>query len=506
MAEKQRSSRAAVLSARLALASGFTAAAIGVVCFVAVKSLGNASAVARVAVARQLALIDDASAMRAFSVQRGMVSQYILTGDRKWLAEPEAPRPSFSAWLERADAAAETPESRRVLTEIRGEYLAYDAAGNDAVALYDAGHVEEAKNRLTERAQHGQRVRTLFESLGQTARREAEQKLVEEQGTMHRLAWLLVLTSVGGAVASLVLGFMWSRRVTKPIYELQVRVESAAERTRIQVAPGRAGLQALGDQVSALVERLEEADASLAEHRRQLLQSEKLSAVGELAAKLAHEVLNPLAGMKAAVQLLARQGVSQSVGGGDVLQTAEALNREITRVEGLVRRLVNYSRPLAPRFELTSVGALLDAAEEASQSILTRAGTSIVRHVDPGLPPVEVDPLLVTQALVNLVANAAEATVAAGRSDRIEVEATTATLHGRDNIVIRVADNGDGVSDEHARELFKPFFTTKPEGHGLGLAVSQNVLLEHGGRILARNRPAEDGPGAIFEVQFPVVR
>ncbi len=87
-----------------------------------------------------------------------------------------------------------------------------------------------------------------------------------------------------------------------------MQVESAAERTRIHLAPGRAGLETLGDQVSALVEKLEETDAALFEHRRRLVQSEKLSAVGELAAKLAHEILNPLAGMKAAMQLLERAG------------------------------------------------------------------------------------------------------------------------------------------------------------------------------------------------------
>jgi signal transduction histidine kinase len=166
---------------------------------------------------------------------------------------------------------------------------------------------------------------------------------------------------------------------------------------------------------------------------------------------------------------------------------------------------VNYSRPLAPRFEAVSVDALIDGAVEAAQSILARTGTSIVRRVDEGLPPVEVDPLLVTQALVNLIANAAEATSAAGRSAGIEVQATRAVVHGREQIVIRVADSGGGVSDDHAKELFKPFFTTKPDGHGLGLAVSQNVLLEHGGRILARNRAPEEGPGAIFEVQIPLV-
>jgi signal transduction histidine kinase len=504
MTEKQRRVRSAVLSGRLALASVFTAAAIGIVCVVAVKSLGNASAVARVAVTRQLSLIDDASAMRAFSSQKGLIGQYIMTGDRKWLAERESPQPNFEEWLAHANATAATPQTRHVLAEIGAEYAAYDEGGRAALALYDAGRIDEAKARLPERARHGLRVRALFGELGAGARLEAEHQLNEEEATLRGLALVLVVTSVVGAVMSLLLGFMWSRRITKPIYELQVQVESAAERTRIQVAPGRAGLQALGDQVSALVERLEETDAALAEHRRHLVQSEKLSAVGELAAKLAHEILNPLAGMKAAVQLLARQGAA-TPGGGPVLSTAEALNREITRVEGLVRRLVKYSRPLAPRFESIGVGALLDAAEEGAQSILARTGTTIVRRVDDDLPSVEVDPLLVTQALVNLIANAAEATAAAGRTDRVEVQATRATVHGREQIVIRVTDNGGGVSDEHASELFKPFFTTKPEGHGLGLAVSQNVLLEHGGRILARNRPVEDGPGAIFEVQVPVV-
>ena len=121
-------------------------------------------------------------------------------------------------------------------------------------------------------------------------------------------AIVLVGTSIAGAIASLLAGFLWARRITKPIYELRGAGPIGG---RANAHPGRArarGVEALGDQVGALVEKLEETDAALAEHRRRLMQSEKLSAVGELAAKLAHEVLNPLAGMKAAVQLLARQG------------------------------------------------------------------------------------------------------------------------------------------------------------------------------------------------------
>jgi C4-dicarboxylate-specific signal transduction histidine kinase len=79
-------------------------------------------------------------------------------------------------------------------------------------------------------------------------------------------------------------------------------------------------------------------------------------------------------------------------------------------------------------------------------------------------------------------------------------------VHGHDEVAIRVVDQGPGIPETHLGELFKPFFTTKPGGHGLGLAVSQNILLEHGGRIVASNRPANEGPGASFEVQLPVIR
>jgi signal transduction histidine kinase len=318
---------------------------------------------------------------------------------------------------------------------------------------------------------------------------------------VRRLADVLVATSVAGAVASLLVGFLWARRITKPITELEVQVESAAERTRIHLVPGRAGLETLGDQVSAIVEKLEETDAALFEHRRRLVQSEKLSAVGELAAKLAHEILNPLAGMKAATQLLERQGTA-APGGGPVVDTARALDREITRVEGLVRRLMNYARPLAPRFELCTVGSLVDAALEASAPALARHQIQIARREESDLPPLEVDPQLVTQALVNLIVNAAEAMPPGGGV--VEVEAARATTLGREEIAVRVRDRGAGIPADRERELFKPFFTTKPEGHGLGLAVSQNILLEHGGRIVATNRP--DPPGALFELQIPVVR
>jgi signal transduction histidine kinase len=499
----RRPSRVIGMSGRLALASLGTAIAIGVVCAVGLSSLENTAEVSRVAVSQQLALIDDAAAMSAFQYQKGFVAEYLLTGRREWLAELETSRPAFESWLAAAHAKIANPASARLLDDIQNEYAAYDRARKAAIALHDSGRRDDARTTLEGNHARAQRLRDLFHEFGRIARQDAERTLAEAEASVARLAHLLVGTAIAGAFASLLAGFLWARRITRPIYELQVQVQSATERTRIQVAAGRAGLEAIGEQVGALVEKLEETDAALAEHRRRLMQSEKLSAVGELAAKLAHEVLNPLAGMKAAVQLLARQGTVVP-GGREVLDTAEALNREITRVEGLIRRLVDFSKPLAPRVEVATVETLLDAAIDAAQPVLVRHAVTVDRRQEPDLLPVEVDPLLFTQVLVNLLANAAEAMSPGG--GRVELTARRTRVHGHDEVAIRVADSGPGILDAHAGELFKPFFTTKPGGHGLGLAVSQNILLEHGGRIVAGNRPSHEGRGASFEVQLPVIR
>jgi C4-dicarboxylate-specific signal transduction histidine kinase len=490
------------LSARLALASLGTAIAIGVVCGVGLSSVENTAAVARVAVTQQLALIDDAAAMAAFQYQKGFVAEYLLSGNRAWLAELETSRPAFESWLANAHSKVGNASSGKLLDQIEREYLAYDRARKTAIALYDAKQPDQAREILDTNHARTQRLRDLFHEFGRLARQDAERALADTERHVGRLAHVLVWTSIAGAVASLLVGFLWARRITKPIYELEVQVQSASERTRIKVAPGRAGLEALGEQVQALVAKLEETDAALAEHRQRLIQSEKLSAVGELAAKLAHEVLNPLAGMKAAIQLLARQGGTAP--GAEVLETAENLNREITRVEGLVRRLVNFSRPLTPHVELAEVGTLIDSAVEVAQPVLRRHAVTLERRDAPDLMPVEVDPLLFTQVIVNLLVNAAEAMSTSGGC--VELTARRTHVLGHDEIAIRVADQGPGIAEGHLAQMFKPFFTTKPDGHGLGLAVSQNILLEHGGRIIVENRPAAEGRGAAFEVQLPVVR
>jgi signal transduction histidine kinase len=336
-----------------------------------------------------------------------------------------------------------------------------------------------------------------FTELGQ---RQARQELDHEHRSLRRFTWLLLLASIAGAAASLAMGFLLARRIAKPIYELQLQVESAVQKTRLAVPAGRKGLVALGDHMAALLRKLEETDAAILEQRRRLIQSEKLSAIGEVAAKLAHEILNPLAGMKAAVQLQLRTPPGTELPTEEVRETAQALNQEITRVDQLLRRLLNYARPLSPRIQECQVDRLLDSASEAARTEVERAGVTLRIEAGAELPPLEADPLLITQALSNLLINAAQASPKGGR---VVLQAEKSSHLNRPWVSFTVRDEGQGISSENLPQLFHPFFTTKPHGHGLGLAVTQNIVIEHGGQISARNR---DGGGAEFTIMLPLVR
>jgi signal transduction histidine kinase len=439
-------SRAPSLSVRLALVSVCSAVAVGIVCIVGLVSLRNVSHVTRGVLTKQMALLDESRAFASLLYQKGFLAHYMLTRDRGLLTEMEARRTAFEAWLSVAWQEASTPQRKELLGKIRARYSAYDATRAKAIALYDGGHKDEAVALLAKTQAHVEGLLALVEAFGELRRQQANQTLEAATSTTQRLAGLIVFTSVLGAIASIAAGFLWARRFARPIYELRLRAESAAQRTRLQVDPKGDDLEGLASHVTALLRRVEDMDGALGEQRRRLAQQEKLSEIGELAAKLAHELLNPLAGMKAAIQLLARNAQSGQVPQGEVKETAAALDGEITRVEGLVRRLVDYARPLSPRFEVCEPFQLVQSAVEASRRELDRTASKVTNLVEPGLPPLEVDPLLVTQALSNLICNAAQAMPPRGT---IGVEVRRVVEHGSDQVVFEVSDQGSGIPEEN---------------------------------------------------------
>lgn len=234
---------------------------------------------------------------------------------------------------------------------------------------------------------------------------------------------------------------------------------------------------------------LEELNELLVDARRDLTAKERLAALGQLAATIAHELGNPLNALNGHLQLLARRG--------DLAEPARAqvpvLQGEVQRMTQIIRRFLDQTRGFTPAVETVQLAPLVDEALDLTLGTEARAKIQIAREVDGG--EVRTDPGLVRHLLTNLVANAIDAMPNGGR---LEVEARQ---EGRD-VVLRVADTGSGIPPEIKKHIFEAFYTTKPNGKGtgLGLAICKEIARALKGRIDVESEP---GKGSAFTVRFP---
>jgi two-component system NtrC family sensor kinase len=236
-------------------------------------------------------------------------------------------------------------------------------------------------------------------------------------------------------------------------------------------------------------------EAEREELRKRLTQSEKLAALGQFVAGIAHELNNPLQGVLGHLELLRRTGAFPKT----LRREVTTIYREADRAAKIVRNLLVFagSRRLARRpVSLTSV---LQKVVALRLSTCRSLSIEVVRHYQEKLPRVQSDPLLLHQVFLNMVMNAEQAIAATGRPGRIEL---TTAVRG-DRIVATVRDTGIGIPADALPRIFEPFYTTKEvgKGTGLGLAIAYGIVQEHGGDIAAANHP--EG-GAIFTVELPI--
>ncbi len=220
-----------------------------------------------------------------------------------------------------------------------------------------------------------------------------------------------------------------------------------------------------------------------------------------LAAGLAHEIKNPLAGLQGSAELLAREAE------GPAREYAQVIAREARRVDGLVRELLDLARPTPLQAGAVSVHDVVGDVLVLARGIPGAERVTFLERYDPSLPPVHGDQEKLTQVVLNLVRNALDA-VAGRIAPKIVVETGVASLRlrsasGRTRPLARIAvlDDGPGIPEAMLPRLFTPFATSKPHGTGLGLAVSRRIVDAHGGRMEVRNRA---GGGAEATVYLPL--
>jgi two-component system, NtrC family, sensor histidine kinase HydH len=249
--------------------------------------------------------------------------------------------------------------------------------------------------------------------------------------------------------------------------------------------------------------RYQELAGTLADTNRKLEQaqaearrSERLAALGQMSAGLAHEIRNPLGVIKGSAEML-----HQKLGESNPLasELAGYISSETNRLSALVTRFLDFARPLHAEPAPTEITAVLDRALH-SVAVMQKDGLVLVeRQYEANLPLVPLDESLSEQAFVNLIQNAYDAMGSNGGA--LRVTAARANNGSRDGVEVRIEDTGPGIPAELREQIFNPFVTTKKTGVGLGLSIVSRIIDGHHGTIRVEGR--SDHPGACFVVFFP---
>jgi signal transduction histidine kinase len=313
----------------------------------------------------------------------------------------------------------------------------------------------------------------------------------------NRLAWGMGLATSALQVLTLVFltAVIVSTLVSRPVRHLALAMMQVQQGDLdVQVKPvGTREIDRVVVGFNAMVRRLRDARTAEAEAQRlKMERAEHLAAVGEMAAGLAHEIRNPVAGVKAAVEVLAGQ-MPHDDSRRQILRESVS---ELDRVDRVIKDLLHYARPRPPQFAAVDLNDVVRSAWNLTAARVNADGVDGECVLADGPLAVQADAGMIRQVVVNLLLNSMQAV---SGSDRRTIRLTTAS--GPEGAVVGIQDSGPGVDASVAENVFKPFFTTKGRGTGLGLTISRRVVEMHGGRLWIEN-PGQ--PHADFRFCLPV--
>ncbi len=250
-------------------------------------------------------------------------------------------------------------------------------------------------------------------------------------------------------------------------------------------------VEKLEDVYNTLEERVEQRTRELENTQEQLVRSEKLAVVGSLAASIAHEMRNPLAGISGAIQVLGESFPDDDARRDVVHEVRE----QIGRLDRTISDLLIFAKPRPPERVQCNVRELIDETLEHLKQVPSTQDLRIHSDCAETIPPVALDPAQMEQVLSNLIINAAHVVPQPNGLLRIGAAVNNGSLE------LSFRDNGPGIDEKILGSIFEPFFTTKHRGTGLGLSITRKIIEAHGGSIAARNN---DEGGACFVIWLPL--
>ncbi len=238
------------------------------------------------------------------------------------------------------------------------------------------------------------------------------------------------------------------------------------------------------------------------EFEQQLIIKNKMISLGRVAAGIAHEIRNPLTGINSYLYTLDDLCQSESLDLEELEMMKQIVGQIQTasnKIESVIKRVMDFSKPGAPKMVKTDINSALEEAIELSAVSLRKNGIKIERSLSPNLPPCYADPQLIEQVILNLITNAANAIETFNGLKIIGIESYAAN----NTLFIRVSDSGPGIPLNHRDKVFDPFFTTKEDGSGIGLNIAQRIIADHNGSISLEK---SKWGGAEFTIRLPVER
>jgi two-component system, NtrC family, sensor histidine kinase HydH len=444
---------------------------------------------------------------------RTLLENCLLTGDRKYLDAVLPLRATTEKWLAEAERWGTGANEQEMMKQARRGhkrfFLEMDQLASQPVASLNRKIRELIETVLVhEILQPTQNYLTLNAA-------ESEASIKENEVFARWLIGGLLLLGICGSAAGLMTGFGFARAFQRSLVQLSLPIRAAAGHLDEVVGPvtfsSTADLREMESVLRMIAERIGAVVGRLRQSEREVLRSEQLAALGQMAAGMAHELRNPLTSMKILVQAALARGEGGgtrdetdteylasrpspsllALGGRDLI----VLEEEITRLERLIQSYLQFAKP--PQLEKRIVD-IKPLVIQAVQFVTDRAALCATR-IETALPAASVtaavDGAQFRQVLLNLLLNALDATGSGG------VVWVDLREDANDWLTLRISDNGTGLPAILGNQIFSPFVTTKETGLGLGLSICKRIIESHGGEIAAANR-AEGG--AAFTIRLPL--
>ena len=328
-----------------------------------------------------------------------------------------------------------------------------------------------------------------------------EEPLAVLQSTKQMLWGVSLL----GMLLSTALVCIAVRKVTQPLRQLRSSAEAVGrgDFSKVVDVSSKDECGELAAVFNQMIERvktsrgqLEQTVETLKSTQNQLIQSEKLSGIGEFVAGVAHELNNPLTSVMGFAELLQQSTLDEQH-----RRYLDMIFKSAKRCQKIVASLLSFARKHAPERKVLNVNGVVESAIEIVAYQLRTSNIEVITNLDPNLPATLVDPHQMQQVFLNIISNARQAMEGQETKGRIRIS----TLAGGGRVRIVFQDNGPGISEENLTKLFVPFFTTKEvgKGTGLGLSLCYGMVTEHGGTITPLSKPGE---GATFTIDLPVTQ